>query len=361
MERDAFVIQLVRMMVVLMLIMAIIAIMLAGMDWWLIKENEQLQAQRLLSAPVLPIRNEPAPSADASAQATDYFQPPDLSQLGNTPYDSMVRYGYALITETYRYLGPDAAPTMRYAGNRLSCQNCHLKGGTQAFAVPYVGVFGQFPQYRGRENKVSSLEERINGCMERSLSGRPLPYDSPEMRAMVAYMQWLSRKVPVGEKLKGMGLPDIKLPDRAADTLKGKAIYEAKCALCHGQNGEGVKNANGGYQYPPLWGPDSYNDGAGMHRVITAAKFIKANMPFGASADAPQLSDEEAYDVAAYINAWHHKRPSKKNKDKDYPNSLDRKPVSAPYGPYADTFPARQHKYGPFQPIIDFYGGKNIQ
>lgn len=361
MKTSEFIAKLLQIIVLLLFAFGLVVIILMGLDVWLLQENKQLRQQVAQPAPAPTV---PTMTAANTAQAgtKDFFKKPDLSSLGNSPYDSLVRYGYALIHETYKYLGPDAPnPKMRYAGNRLACQNCHLDAGTKYYGIPYVGVVGRFPQYRGRENKVGSIEERINGCMERSMNGRSLPVDSREMRAMVAYMQWISRGVPTGEKIKGTGLPDITLPDRPADTLRGKEVYELKCASCHGKNGEGVRNQAGGYQYPPLWGPDSYNDGAGMHRLITAAKFIKANMPFGATADAPMLSDEEAYDVAAFINAYHHPRPPKPGKEKDYPGSLERKPVSAPYGPYADTFPPIQHKYGPFPPIIEFYGGKNVK
>jgi thiosulfate dehydrogenase len=52
---------------------------------------------------------------------------------------------------------------------------------------------------------------------------------------------------------------------------------------------------------PPLWGPDSYNNGAGMSRLLTAAAYAMHNMPIGTAFDAPVLTDEQAYDVAAYI------------------------------------------------------------
>ncbi|MCF7568705.1 hypothetical protein L3X37_10035 [Sabulilitoribacter arenilitoris] len=99
----------------------------------------------------------------------------------------------------------------------------------------------------------------------------------------------------------------------------------------------------------------TYNDGAGMNRVITAAEFIKANMPLGATYNSPQVTDEEAYNIAAYINTY--ARPKKKNKKADFPN-IKLKPVSTPYGPWADNFPSEQHKLGPFQPIMLYYKEK---
>ena len=41
----------------------------------------------------------------------------------------------------------------------------------------------------------------------------------------------------------------------------------------------------------------------------------------------------------------------------DYPDKM-RKPVDSPYPPWADTFPAEQHRLGPFQPIEAFYKKK---
>ena len=137
--------------------------------------------------------------------------------------------------------------------------------------------------------------------------------------------------------------------------MRGAALYQQSCAACHQPDGQGVRlSADDAaaqkkrYQFPPLWGPDSYNDGAGMARLLSAAAFIKHNMPFGTTYASPALSDEEAYDVAAFINST--ERPQRPNLEKDFPNRLQ-KPVDTAYGPYADDFPAAQHKLGPFDPI----------
>lgn len=281
--------------------------------------------------------------------------------LPNEPENDRIKYGYDLITETYKYLGPELDNPQRiYAGNNLACTNCHLESGTKAGAASFVGVFQRFPQFRGREGKTGTLEDRINGCMERSMNGKRLPDDSPEMQAMVAYMKWLSKDVPEEVQDRYQGFVSLDLPHRAADTLAGKNIYEQRCTVCHGDDGRGQRvgevGDHKGYVYPPLWGADSYNHGAGMNRLIKAARFIKGNMPLGATADRPLLTDQEAYDVAAYVDA--HTRPVKKNAEQDYPD-LSLKPVDAPYGPYLDTFPAVQHRFGPFPPIISHY--KNLK
>jgi thiosulfate dehydrogenase len=266
-----------------------------------------------------------------------------------------VLYGRKLIVETYNVVGP-AVPNkaMRFAGVNLSCQNCHLNAGTQQFGLPLVGVFGLYPTYMGREDQVRTLEERINGCFERSMNGRALPIGGREMKALLAYMQFLSSGVPVGTPIKGRGTPPLPLMARAADPKRGADVYRRNCVACHQADGQGQRKGVAGdakgYVYPPLWGPDSFNNGAGMHRLITSASFIHANMPFGTMFNAPAISNEDAWDVAAYING--RRRPKRENLDRDYPNRA-RKPVDAPFGPFADKFPLVQHRLGPFQPIID--------
>jgi thiosulfate dehydrogenase len=215
--------------------------------------------------------------------------------------------------------------------------------------MPLIGVWGQFPQYRAREGAVDTLEDRINGCMERSMNGRPLPLESREMRAFSSYMRWLSTDIPDGAKLVGAGTLRIKEPARAADLGHGAQIFYQTCAACHGSDGLGQRAQIGaGYQFPPLWGPDSYNIGAGMSRLLTAAAYAMHNMPVGTTFNAPVLTDEDVYDVAGYLISQ--KRPEKANLDQDFPVRLQ-KPIDAPYGPYVDGFSLEQHRYGPFGPI----------
>ncbi|MFI2743316.1 c-type cytochrome [Zhouia sp. PK063] len=266
-----------------------------------------------------------------------------------------VQYGYALVTKTYQYIGPDVANSaMRFAGNHLACTQCHLEGGSKTGASSWVGVTKRFPQFRGRSNAEGTIEDRINGCMERSMNGKKLPKDSRAMKAIVAYMNWLSEGMPKNKINDFKGFVSLQIPDRSVNIANGKKQFENRCAECHGMNGAGEKleHANG-YKYPPLWGNDTFNDGAGMHRVITAAQFIKANMPYEeASKKHPVLSDEEAFDVAGYINSL--QRPAKSHKENDFPDRK-LKPVSTPYGPWADDFSQQQHQFGPFPPIIKYY------
>jgi thiosulfate dehydrogenase len=289
-------------------------------------------------------------SADSGNVDLTQWTPPDIEAVGNDPLGRLVKYGHALFTDTANTIGPTVSDTtLRFSGNNLACQSCHLQAGTQPYAVPMTGIWGQFPQYRGREGAVSTIEDRINGCMERSMNGRALPLGSREMKALASYMRWLSTGIPDGAKLSGAGLMRIKEPARAANPERGAQVYAEVCATCHGANGSGQRATRGaGYDVPPLWGPDSYNNGAGMNRLLTAAAYAKHNMPFGTRFDAPMLSDDDAYDVAGYIVSQD--RPTKRDLDQDYPVRLE-KPVDSPYGPYADGFEPAQHRLGPFGPI----------
>jgi len=180
-----------------------------------------------------------------------------------------------------------------------------------------------------------------------------MPTSSKEMKALVKYLEFLSRYAPEDGKIQGKGFVKVKIPNRAINLEKGNLIFKEHCIVCHQTDGQGVKlDDDYTYKYPPLWGDDSFNNGAGMTRVITAARFIKANMPFGTTYDSIVLSDEEAYDVAGYINQQ--QRPKKKNPELDFPD-IKKKPVSTPYPPYADNFSIEQHQKGPFQPIIKYY------
>ena len=242
----------------------------------------------------------PAPFVIKSAEAYD------VSQLPDDHYGRLVRYGKELAERTYAHIGPEVKnPKMRLAGNNLACTSCHQSGATKPYAMPWVGVHAAFPQYRAREDELSTVAERVNGCMERSMAGKPLPLDSREMKAFETYIHFLSRGVPTGATVVGQGLPKVKVPNRRADTVAGSKLYVEKCAACHGENGAGVRaGAPGsatGYTFPPLWGNDTFNNGAGMNRLLTASAFIKTNMPLGAAHGQPQLSDDEAYDVASFI------------------------------------------------------------
>jgi thiosulfate dehydrogenase len=281
---------------------------------------------------------------------------PNPDTLPDDSYGRTVRQGRDLIVKTSSMIGPDSPDAaMRYSGNGLDCQSCHLNAGGQRFGLPLAGVWGVFPTYIARENEVRTLEERINGCMERSMNGKALPLDSPQMKAMLTYIAFISGGETVGKSLDGRSTPRLKLPDTAADPVHGQQIYTQTCAVCHGANGQGQRLAPADaratgrrYQFPPLWGPDSFNDGAGMARAITAAQFVHANMPFGTTFEAPVLSVTDAFDVIGFISGQ--PRPHKQGLEADFPDRA-RKPVDAPYPPFIGPFPPEQHRLGPWPPI----------
>jgi thiosulfate dehydrogenase len=297
----------------------------------------------------------------AGPAAAQHTPPPDppiwtVPEIGALPDDAnsrQVRRGRDLITATYAHIGPLVAdPAKRYAGNSLACSNCHLNAGTKMFGQPIIGLFDMYPRYSTRSGAEATIEDRVNQCMTRSMNGRRLPENSPEMTAIVAYLKFLSSGVAPGQVLPGLGAGHLPELDRAADPDNGRQVYARDCSNCHGAQGAGFHRqfpaGDPGYMIPPLWGSDSFNDGAGMNRLINAANFVHSNMPRGIDYLAPLLSVEEAWDVAAYIVSQ--KRPHKSGLDKDFPDLIE-KPIDTPYGPYADGFSEQQHKYGPFAPI----------
>ncbi len=282
------------------------------------------------------------------------FTPPDTSTIPHNATGDMVRYGRELLVNFPYYLGPKGS-VGQFGGNGLGCQSCHLDAGSRPYGLNYFSAHARYPQYRSREGKILTLGDRVNNCIERPLNGKPMPLDSKEMVAILAYMQWLGKNVPVGGNVPGDRLKDITLLDRPADPVKGQVIYQKHCTRCHGDEGQGVAKPDGiAYVYPPLWGPMSYQPGSSMHRLIKSAQFIKYNMPFDlARWDKPVLTDEEAMDVAAYVNDDKmHTRPFV-DLTSEYPVQKE-KPLDYYHPPYADPFSPEQHKYGPFKPIFEW-------
>jgi thiosulfate dehydrogenase len=277
-----------------------------------------------------------------------------MTETGASPPAATPEYGRQLLRETAALLGPDHDdPDMRFSGSRLACASCHLATGAKPGTLSLFQAADRYPRFSGRDGGMGDLRDRINGCMQRSMNGRPLPRDSVEMIAMESYILSLADrfKASAESRREAVEPPSFVEPDRAASVNAGQAVFEQRCQICHGSDGAGLMattDPSAGYVFPPLWGPDSFNDGAGMHRVLTAARFIKARMPFGQ----PDLTDDEAYDVAAYINSQ--PRPAMQGLDVDYPDRA-LKPVDSPYPPYADPFPREQHRFGPFGPIRAYY------
>lgn len=285
--------------------------------------------------------------AHAMSTADQMWKPPDFNALPQNDSGELIRYGKKLIHETARYFGPHGS-VGQYT-NGMNCQNCHLDAGTRVWGGNFGKVASIYPRFSDRRGSAETINQRITDCFERSMNGHAPDSNSMEMKAMNAYIRWLGKDVEKGKKPNGTGLETLPYLERAADPEKGKQVYMQTCTRCHGENGQGkVDTIFGiGYLYPPLWGEHSYNTAAGLYQLSKFAAFIKANMPFGTSYNQEQLSVEQAWDLAAFVNSQ--PRPVKKFKQ-DWPN-YSLKPVDFPDGPFPDSFSARQHKYGPFGPI----------
>lgn len=242
------------------------------------------------------------------AKSPIYFSPPPESSMPQDEFGKVVKAGELIFNETQKYAKP-------YVGNSLNCVNCHLNAGRLANSAPLWGAYGLYPAYRKKTKRVDTMQNRIQGCFLYSMNGKAPAADSPEMTALVTYMYWLSTGAPTGKVLPGQGYLELKKPVREPNFEAGKKVYDKNCALCHADDGAG-QYAEGKTVFPPLWGKNSYNWGAGMHRINTAAGFIKANMPLGRGGT---LSDQEAWDVAYFINSQ--ERPKDPRQKNDVPSA----------------------------------------
>lgn len=272
-----------------------------------------------------------------------YWKAPDTIQLQGKADAVLIRYGRNLIANTASYLGPQG--TVGKLTNRMNCQNCHLDAGTRPFANNFSIFYAGFPKKSARSGIKEEAFERINECFERSMNGKAPEKNSREMQAMLAYLKWVGEKPDAPPTLADNSVKKIPYLEVPADPIKGKLVYASRCSSCHGAAGKGLASPDGkAYIYPPLWGSDSYNDGAGMVRIGNFAGFVKNNMPYGTTYQDPKLTDAEAWDVAAFVNTQPRPHFDSGN---DYKN-LSKKPIDYPSGPYADSFSEKQHKYGPF-------------
>ncbi|WP_418317977.1 c-type cytochrome [Piscinibacter sakaiensis] len=225
------------------------------------------------------------------------FQPPSPTTIPDDEMGAMIRKGQRIFMHT-----GELAP--QFVGNRLACANCHLDAGRMPDSAPMWAAFVSYPAYRSKNQHVNTLAERIQGCFTYSMNGKAPPLGDPVLVALQSYFQWLATGAEVGSKMMGSGYPKLDQPEREPDYFEGQKVYAQNCALCHGANGEGQRSSDGKQVFPPLWGPESFNWGAGMHRIGTAAAFIKANMPFSRGG---LLSTQQAWDVALFMNS--HERP----------------------------------------------------
>lgn len=232
------------------------------------------------------------------------YDPPSVDDLDpDDPEAQAILYGEEVFNETNVVL-PE------HVGNELSCQSCHADGGL-SISSSMVGVTTDYPQYRPREGIVFTLEDRVNGCMIRSMNGKMIDNDSEDMRALIAYMTYISKGIEVGAERPWAGRNTMaEVPE--PDVKNGEDLYEKKnCLSCHAVDGSGT-GANTG---PALWGDNSFNDGAGMGRLTKMAGYIQNNMPIG---EEFELTDQEAADLAAYLLM--HDRPVFAGHDEDFPD-----------------------------------------
>lgn len=209
------------------------------------------------------------------------------------PLGEMVKLGEVLVEQTSTH-----PMTAEFVGNDLNCTSCHLENGKHATAASFIGVASVYPAWSPREKRVITLEDRVLNCFMRSCDGVRVPLGSKPSVAITAYITWLSaghqmimnHKAPLGPR----SVPKITLDASKADAVRGKILYTAECASCHGENGQGDA------ENPPVWGDRSFNRGAGLSHNDKLAAWLKVAMPM----EDPHLSEQEALDIAAYVNSF---------------------------------------------------------
>lgn len=228
----------------------------------------------------------------AGACSGERRMPYDPQALPSGPVGASIEYGHDIIVDTPRLM-------KGYVRADMSCAACHLNGGAKVRGGSFLGTYARFPQWNKRAHRVITLQDRLAECFLYSMNGRPPAYTSKAMIAMVAYIAWLSRGTPTGAALPSTDRYVEPLPQRAPNAVRGLALYTKKCEVCHQANGAGIHGT-----FPPLWGPASFNDGAGMAHIDRMTGFVRYNMPQNAPGS---LSLDDAFDIAGFVLT--HKRP----------------------------------------------------
>ena len=222
-------------------------------------------------------------------------QPPRALPRG--PLGETIRLGETLVEQTATH-----PLTKSYVGNALNCTSCHLKNGTDPKAATFIGVATAYPAWSPREQRVITLEDRVLNCFMRSCNGVRPPLGSKPSVAITAYITWLSEGAVLRmnpENPKGPNaVRRLTVKPESASAERGGLLYPRKCAECHGKEGAGEDDN------PPVWGPRSYNQGAGLAETGPLASWLKVAMPF----EDAKLTDQEAFDLAAFVNT--HARPA---------------------------------------------------
>ncbi len=228
-------------------------------------------------------------SAPPDPVGTAPWHAPATDSIPTDAQGELIRQGRRIFIATPEFASDHARAL-------VSCSDCHIEGGIRPYASPMVGLPSIFPTYNKRAGRVISLAERIQECFVRSENGTPLDPQGREMHALLGYIDWLSTPQPTRRRFTGRGL--VVLPVLTPDPARGQRLYVSQCAGCHGAGGAGYTP-----QFPPLWGPDAYNDGAGMNQISKMAAFIQHNMPQNRPG---ALTPQQAWDLAAFIHNQPH-------------------------------------------------------
>lgn len=311
----------------------------------------------------------PTPQARAmleryAARPPQPWREPDAARIPAGPEGDAVREGINLLRNTSPRVGklaPDASKRMGW--NSLNCVHCHQAGpsglpGTKPYALPLVNAVNDYPKFDIKSGKIISLEQRVIGMF--GPGSVPVTPESPEVKSIVAYLRWLAQGTPPHSAMERTGLMPLPPTRRAADPRRGAKLYAALCSSCHGTDAAGQRrpdfDAGGGYLFPPIAGSDTYDNAGHMFAVPLLARYIRASMPLGATHDRPQLTPEQALDIAAFLNDDATPRLQNPNRQRLYPD-----PALRPQGfAIPEHFPGqpeayRRAKFGPFRDVNENY------
>lgn len=227
--------------------------------------------------------------------------------------DAVIRMGKEIFDHTASH--PLSKPYVG-AQNVLNCTSCHLGSGTSLHGPSLVGSATAYPAYSPRDKAVLTLESRIADCFMRSQNGIHPPLGGAVLTALSAYITSLSAGLPIKMNPEApLGPLSMKWIQRGNEAFwkqsnpqRGQTLYAQRCAGCHGADGEGGGMMGGGMMgggmmggmmFPPLWGPRSYNAGAGMADWQKLATFIHTAM----AQYAGPVSEADARDIAAFVDS----------------------------------------------------------
>ena len=153
----------------------------------------------------------------------------------------------------------------------------------------------------------------------------------PEMKAMVAYMAWLKGEVGPDGKIRRPRPAQARSFDEAGPRAWREALSPKNAPSATARAAKGPRTRAGDWIFPPLWGDQSFNIGAGMARTSTARRLRQGEHADRRTPRFPQdqggLSDQDALDVAEFFT--HQPRPDFPAKVNDWPKGG--KPVDSRY------------------------------